>query len=83
MSRKRKAFILALSAAAAALAAGISYSQRSAHLTPFQRAQEVSFEKNTGATKFKAIADALCDGGFAFIATAAVCLLTTKFHTKK
>jgi len=86
MKKYPKKLKIAVFAAAFAVGAAVyfaAYAWFESQMTDWQKSQEISFEKNTGSTKFKAHVDALVLGGAAFCAASAASMLAAKIILKK
>ena len=81
--KKLKIAIFAAAFAAGAAAYFGAYASFESRMTDWQKSQEISFEKKTGSTKFKAHVDALALGGAAFCAVSIASMFAAKIILKK
>ncbi len=77
-----KVALLVVCAGLGAAAGFFRYEAKLERMTPWQRAREISFENNTGSTKFAAVVDASICGGLAFCAGATAITTALKFAQK-
>ncbi len=82
-SRKEKFAIIAVSTIIGLCAGFVAYSHFNSDMTDWQKSQKIDFSANTGATKFKALVDALSVGGAAFCASSIAILLAIKLRKGK
>ncbi len=77
-----KLLLLLLCAIVAMAVGATSYAIKWQKLTPWQKEQIISFEKQTGSTKFKAIIDSSINASVAFCITAITLTTSYKFYNK-
>jgi len=80
-SKKQKIITMLVCAAIALAAYFVSYSIFESHMSAWQKAQTMSYQDNTGSTKFKAHIDALSIGGIAFCASAIAIIVVARTRT--
>ncbi len=74
-----KIALLSFCAIIGSISSWITYNIKIQELTPWQLAQEIDFDKQTGSTKFQVLIDSFTVGGFTFGISAIVIILLYKF----
>ena len=78
-----KIILLCFCTIIACTGAFISYSIKEQHMTTWQKQQQIDFDKQTGATKFKAIIDSTICGALLFTISAISTTSVYKFYKTK